>query len=421
MIPSLAQLGTAIVVWRKSTAWRRKSDADPMGVLHRSVDRAQREVGLLLDSQGRADDVTGNVRDVMGLRASDALGRGLVDRLHVLDRPGYLKAVAEAAGDSASSVLRLRFTRLDIPDGEKTFRWFEGRIFPVTGQNGAALMMIRDINEEMSILTADADRRRKAEEERRRRATFLADLSHDVRTPLNAIIGFAELLANPMTQPKEAARITEYANIVHRSGRDLLEVVTMLVEMTRVENGAFEFVEEPAKPRALIANLRDALADAVERPDLAVQAAGDLDCSDWVVDRRAIRQVMFGVASTIIDQHSAADLSLTLTRKADDMILSFAAESVETSRPGGRRTVTAGLSMEVANALTAIMGGSLQVEEADGVMRARLTLPLGGRGQEVTEEDAPVALSEVRESRALTPSFPPQTARNDDNARRKHG
>jgi two-component system, cell cycle sensor histidine kinase DivJ len=421
VIPSLVQLGTAIVVWRRSTAWRRKSDHDPMGVLHRSVDRAQREVGFLLDPHGRSEDVTGNVRDVMGLRATDALGRGLIDRLHVLDRPGFLKAVAEAASDSLSSVLRLRFTRLDVPDGDRTFRWFEGRVFPVTGQSSAALLMIRDINEEMSILTADSDRRKKSDEERQRRASFLADLSHDVRTPLNAIIGFSELLANPSTQPREAVRITEYASIVHRSGRDLLEVVTMLVEMTRVENGAFEFIEEPAKPAVLIDGLRETLAEAVERPDLRVHLKGELASAEWLVDRRAARQVLFGIGSTIIDQQSTANLCVTLSNTDDEIVFAFSPCEEAENRPAGRRTVTAGLSMEVAKALVAIMGGELAFDETSSGINAQLRLPIGGRGQGSAPDRAePVALVDLRSHRPST-ATPETVDASSPSARRNHG
>ncbi len=77
ILPSLAQIGVAMLQWRASSGWRRSSDHNPMGVLHASVDRAQREVGVLLDPQGRVEDVTGNVREVMGLRVCDASGAGL--------------------------------------------------------------------------------------------------------------------------------------------------------------------------------------------------------------------------------------------------------------------------------------------------------------------------------------------------------
>jgi two-component system, cell cycle sensor histidine kinase DivJ len=397
VLPSLVQLGTAIVVWRTHATFRRKSDQDPSGILHRSVDRAQREVGALLDGQGRVDDVTGNMRDVMGLRASDAMGRGLIDRLHVLDRPNFLKAIAEAAGDSTSTVLRLRFNRLDASDMPGTFRWFEGRVSPVSGHQGAALMMVRDIHDEMAILTADADRRLKAEEERRGRAAFLADLSHDVRTPLNAIIGFSELLSNPMTQPREPARITEYADIVHRSGRDLLEVVTLLVEMTRLENGAFEFIEEVAKPQDLLDGLRETLAEAIERPDFALKRKGHLDV-EWLVDRRAIRQVLFGIGSTIIDQNAAADLCVTVACNTEDIRFHFSICDEDSSKSAGRRTVTAGISTEVAKALVALMGGTIIFEDGAQAVQASLSLPLGGRGQDTAGNGPamPVNLSQKR-------------------------
>jgi two-component system, cell cycle sensor histidine kinase DivJ len=399
ILPTIVQLGSAIVAWRSTTSFRRESEGEADGVLHNSVDRAQREVGLLLDHLGRVEDVTGNVRDVMGLRASDVSGRSLVDRLHVLDRPAFLRAVADAASDSRSNVLRLRFARLDEAATDGGFRWFEGRVFPVSARTGAALLMVRDINEEMTALAADADRRRKAEDERRRRAGFLADLSHDVRTPLNAIIGFSELLSNPITQPKEAARITEYADIVHRSGRDLLEVVTMLVEMTRVENGAFEFLEEAHKPQTLIEQLRETLSEAIERPDFVIRASGDVQQAGWMVDRRAARQVLFGIGSTLVDLQSTADLAVHVSTIGSEIRFRFEAAASE-GRPAGRRTVTAGLSLEVARSLACIMGGHIVMQGEALAPVAELVLPLGGREDQRATSDNLVELAAVRAARA---------------------
>lgn len=72
----------------------------------------------------------------------------------------------------------------------------------------------------------------KAEEGEKLKTAFLMNLSHEVRTPMNAIIGFSDLLLNPnlTTEEKE-----EYINIIHQNGKNLIEIIDDLVEMSKIE------------------------------------------------------------------------------------------------------------------------------------------------------------------------------------------
>jgi cell cycle sensor histidine kinase DivJ len=404
-IPYLAQLGAAIAAWRAIAERTLIETKSEFNALDRYVARAQKEAGMLVDRAGRVEEAMENARDHVDIERADLEGRGLIERMHLLDRPAFLRAVADAAADSRSSVLRLR---LSVGQAAiASFRWFEGRVFPV-GEGEKALLLLRDIHQDILQFEQDAARRAQADIERRRRATFLADLSHDVRTPLNAVIGFSELLGNATTQPREPARIGEYAGIINRAGRDLLEVVTMLIEMTRVENGAFEFSEEPMRPRTILDRLRETLAEAVDRPGLRFEVSGEADAKDWVVDPRAARQTLFGMATTLIDQ--AGDVDLAVHVSNDGVMIRFALSTMPiegAAAGGGRRSATAGLSLEVAQALAALMGGEARVLEPAGEsLRAEVRLPLAGRVDDRQAESAaePIDIARFRTARAATPA-----------------
>ena len=77
----------------------------------------------------------------------------------------------------------------------------------------------------------------------RLKSQFLANMSHELRTPLNSIIGFSKVLLNRMdgdlTERQEA-----YVRSVHNSSRHLLELITGILDFSRIESGKFEMRQE---------------------------------------------------------------------------------------------------------------------------------------------------------------------------------
>ena len=70
-----------------------------------------------------------------------------------------------------------------------------------------------------------------------------------MRTPLNAIIGFSEMLGNPELAPKDPTRAREYANIINASGQHLLSLVNTILDMSKIKAGNFEIEPEHFGPR----------------------------------------------------------------------------------------------------------------------------------------------------------------------------
>lgn len=85
------------------------------------------------------------------------------------------------------------------------------------------------------------------------KSRFLANMSHDIRTPLNAIIGFSDLLCYAQLPIKEQ----EHANIVSRSAKSLLDIINDILDISKVESGKFEIISEPF-------NIRESLEQMVE-------------------------------------------------------------------------------------------------------------------------------------------------------------
>ncbi len=95
-------------------------------------------------------------------------------------------------------------------------------------------LLARKIGEQKRIELELSQAKEKAEESDRLKTAFLHNMSHEVRTPLNAIAGFTKLLLLPETDADEAA---QYADIIQKSTKKLIQIVTNVIEIAQIQAG----------------------------------------------------------------------------------------------------------------------------------------------------------------------------------------
>jgi two-component system, cell cycle sensor histidine kinase DivJ len=249
---------------------------------------------------GRIVYASENAQAVLGAPAADLFGYGLFDRIHIADRPAYLRALSEAAatGDTCEIEFRLR------QPTEATYIWIEMRCRPWDGRPAATspevIAVMRDVTERKARQDALVAARAEAERANAAKSRFLASIGHELRTPLNAIIGFSDMLHDEAGPAVESARRLEYARIISQSGHHLLAVVNDILDMSRLESGHFELFPEPFALAAVIAGCADMLARGAQADGVALTIDVPADLPGIVADRRAVTQILINLIANAV-------------------------------------------------------------------------------------------------------------------------
>jgi signal transduction histidine kinase len=171
------------------------------------------------------------------------------------------------------------------------------------GDFARALQLFRDGAVEKQCLEAELLRNQlakdAAETSNRVKSEFLANMSHELRTPLNAIIGFSDLMQHKLFGPL-SQRYEEYAVLINESGHHLLNLVSDVLDLAKIEAGKFSISPEPVDLRE-VANY---CIQLVERnaDERGIALTTDLsDCPPTIIaDARACRQILLNLLSNAV-------------------------------------------------------------------------------------------------------------------------
>ena len=180
-------------------------------------------------------------------------------------------------------------------------------VFLAKGLQQTTLQMLA-FRAQKDILIAELDEERLLSDEARRRAEagskaksrFLATMSHELRTPLNAIMGFSEVMKDEMFGPHAAPIYREYSTDIYESGRHLLELINEILDLSRIEAGRYELVEERAHLGDIAQDCQRLLALRANGKGLHVQLTVAPDLPQVWIDVRAMRQICLNLLSNAI-------------------------------------------------------------------------------------------------------------------------
>ncbi len=151
------------------------------------------------------------------------------------------------------------------------------------------------------------------------KSSFLSNMSHDIRTPMNAIVGFT-VLANNHLDSKE--RVSEYLGKIHSSSTHLLSLINDILDMSRIESGKISLDEKPCLLSDIFMNMKDILQPEVEAKDLTFNVSMDsIEHNAVICDELKFNQILLNLLGNSIKftaPNGNVDLSITEIGDSDE-------------------------------------------------------------------------------------------------------
>jgi two-component system, cell cycle sensor histidine kinase DivJ len=330
---------------------------------------------------GHVTFVSPAAQALLGVEPEALSGQGLFERVHVSDRPAYLSALSRALSTNEPTVIEFRL-RCEGSAGPR-FVWVEMRSRPAgegTGRHVVAVM--RDVSarkgHELELETA----RSAAETANAAKSRFLATMSHELRTPLNAVIGFSEMLVNEKAMNLDESRRLEYAQLIHDSGHHLLSVVNGILDMSKIESGAFTLVTEPFSVRELVTSCRSMMLLKAEKSSVRLVVTVDSDLPEIVADKRACRQIYLNLMSNALKFTPEGGCVIVGARREPGGVALFVTDTgvgigqddlprlgeafFQASSAYDRTYEGTGLGLSVVKGLAHLHGGTMEVKSVLG-------------------------------------------------------
>jgi len=160
-----------------------------------------------------------------------------------------------------------------------------------------------DITELKDVENNLAKARDKAETMDKLKSAFLANMSHEIRTPLNAIVGFSDLLADTV----DVEERTKYINILHENNDLLLQLISDILDISKIEAGTLEFVNS-------CIDVNEMCEDIVRSSQLKAQAGVEVifesyrPSCNFKSDRNRIHQVLMNLINNAIKFTSSGSI-----------------------------------------------------------------------------------------------------------------
>lgn len=223
----------------------------------------------------------------------------LNDFIHKRDLGRVVQVFQRAIIEEQNYDMEFRIVR---PGGDIRFIHCEGRC--EKDDNGEVIALygiMQDMTERMLYEQELKEAKDASEQAYAAKSRFLANMSHELRTPLNAIIGFAEMMCGQMLGPIFNEKYLEYARNIKESGEHLLDLISDILDMSKIEAGKYTLDLEEISVNAIIRRAVNMIEGRAMEEGIRLRT-NEIDNDDvlLVADRRAITQVFINLLSNAV-------------------------------------------------------------------------------------------------------------------------
>jgi two-component system cell cycle sensor histidine kinase PleC len=267
---------------------------------------------------------------LIGVPAETLRGRSILDfYVDAEQRRALLRAIDAATGEAFAEI------QLRRADGRQI--WVKVAARRVTYGGVPCLLAIsQDITEqkEQARALAEAleqlrrqasnlnlDERQAAQAASRAKSAFLAHMSHELRSPLNAILGFSEVIRGLHFGREQVEKYAEYSGYIHQAGSHLLALIDDILDIAKVEAGRLDLQPSSFDLSELLDECARMMRPMVDGRGLSLRVTGNAAGLSLTADRRRTKQMIINLLSNAIKfTHPGGRVELAAHRMADGAI-----------------------------------------------------------------------------------------------------
>jgi signal transduction histidine kinase len=248
------------------------------------------------------------------------------------------------------------------------------------------------------------DAKQALRETNRAKLELISKMSHELRTPLNAIIGFSELMMGKSAAPLTFAQMQSYSEMIHVSGRHLLDLINDVLDLAKAESGKLLLEESEADLAQIISSIRQLFGARLREAGLELNERVPNHLRRlWCDESKLKRMLVHLVANAMNFTPSGGCIDLEVSETPTTLIIAVrdtglgmeqedlervldAFVQVETTLSRGHEG--AGLGLPLVKALAALHGGTLRLEsQLNRGTTARVLFPLERLGSSIDRAD----------------------------------
>jgi PAS domain S-box-containing protein len=362
--------------------------------LMREVIDLEDQYVLVKDAQLRYRVVNAAYLRAVGLTEAQMLGRTMVEVFAVRAGMGSIEAADRRVLDEGVEVRQVE--QVDLGHGQRRFSAVRRPIVLDDGSTGV-LALIRDVTDEIEREAALRQAMQRAQAAVEARSRFLANISHEIRTPINGVMGLTDLVLASTLTPQQR----EWLALAHQSAENLLAIVNDVLDLSKIDAGAMTLERTPLDLHALVVQACRPLALRAAAKELRFALAIDPLVPEQIEgDPTRLRQVLTNLVGNAVKFTDAGRVSVRVSRPVAGQI-EF---SVEDTGPGiaadkmrhvfepfaqaddstTRRFGGTGLGLPICRQLVQLMGGGLLLDSTPGRgCRFAFTLRVGETAAEL--------------------------------------
>ncbi|ESY12168.1 HAMP domain-containing histidine kinase [Mesorhizobium sp. C386A] len=402
LVPRLAALGDA-------------ARAQPALLPNDRIEDMIDAVVLHVARHGEVLDASAKARTILKLPPELLFGAGLFDRIHLSDRVAYLSALADMRDGALARRLDLR-VRLPQDGSASTadnYRPFQLELVRAEGQQETFTLLLRENDETARLRDELAAANEAAASAEVAKGRFLAVVSHELRTPLNAIIGFSDMLLHEMFGGFKDPRQKEYVGLVKESGQHLLAVVTSILDVSRIEAGAYATEPEPFRFIEAVEMCQSMMQLQANAKNIGLQAQIAPDAGEINADRRAVQQILINLVSNAVKFTPDGGNVVVGAKRigsrlhfwvrdtgigiAEEDFVNLGKPFMQIQNDYTRRFEGTGLGLSLVKGLVALHDGTMSIESMPGEgTTVTISLPVNGPKRSATERNGVLPMPATR-------------------------